>query len=989
MEYTDSIQMGLGKTIQSIALIITHPHPKFAISESAQIDEGIRRVDEIERTTLIVAPLGLIKQWEGELNNRTTTLKRKLKVYVHHGPSRHKESRQLAKYDVVITTYPIVASEHKSTTEARPSSLFGLRFWRIILDEAHTIKNPSAKGSQACFALRARHRWCLTGTPIQNNLTELQSLVRFLRIEPYDDMPYWKEYIAIPMKSGKEDQALERLRKLLSTILLRRTKKILGEKEKADAAKGIKQKPGTLTMNLPERTVKNIVCEFTHGERAFYEKLEEKTSKKIDEMAQDTKLNYTGALVLLLRLRQACNHPQLLAGKVTDDAEALAAVKPAATKKKATERDVDDLADLLGGLDVKARTCDICLSDLSKKEVSAGAVRCVDCKNNLRQFKDVRRRESMHVIEEKRKETPEEREKRKAQKRAEKEKRREERRAARKERRRKERQEMEDFIVSDEEVTEGGEADFAEDSSLSPVVHKKIPKSQRYSTGSPSPAPRRAVYRESLDITDDSFLNELSGPSKHQLKEDGRRETFDVDDDSFIHELNAAAARDQKKLRRRDIDDESLQIIEDDSDEEPVRKSRAPKKTLVPRRNVLLDPEDETDDDADRSFSARNPPLSPKKRFGVAVDPDDESDSDKSIVIGYSKPAKVGGKYAPITLDSDDEDSFATAPRMSQPPILPPPSSSKSAQPLSESDDDSEEDYHSSEDDSQDDGNRDGLFDSQAEESDGPESDGHFEHSALSSGSEASETDSDTDSESSSSSESDIFNQSIASIKSQSAVGDASFLSRDDEGSDSIFPSTKITHLMRILHKELKAGNKTIVFSQFTSMLDLIEPFFRQASIEFARYDGSMKNDDREASLRQLKDPKSGCDVLLCSLKCGAVGLNLTAACRVVILEPFWNPAIEEQAIDRVHRFGQTRPVVVYKLSIKDSVEERVLALQEEKRRLIEAAIGSGSSMSAANKLGFEGIVKLVKKNVLRSPVKRRLGMGREIDEFRTGYGSD
>jgi len=103
-----------------------------------------------------------------------------------------------------------------------------------------------------------------------------------------------------------------------------------------------------------------------------------------------------------------------------------------------------------------------------------------------------------------------------------------------------------------------------------------------------------------------------------------------------------------------------------------------------------------------------------------------------------------------------------------------------------------------------------------------------------------------------------------------------------------IITSTKINHLLSILKKEA-AEHKFIVFSQFTSMLDLIEPFLRQKGYKFTRYDGSMKNDLREASLSNLRNDKS-CRVLLCSLKCGSLGLNLTAATRVVILEPFWNP---------------------------------------------------------------------------------------------------
>lgn len=100
--------------------------------------------------------------------------------------------------------------------------------------------------------------------------------------------------------------------------------------------------------------------------------------------------------------------------------------------------------------------------------------------------------------------------------------------------------------------------------------------------------------------------------------------------------------------------------------------------------------------------------------------------------------------------------------------------------------------------------------------------------------------------------------------------------------------STKIRRLLQILEAESEK-HKFIVFSEFTSMLDLVEPFLRDRGFRFTRYDGSMKNDEREASLGRLRND-SKVRILLCSLRCGSLGLNLTAASRVVIMEPFWNP---------------------------------------------------------------------------------------------------
>lgn len=290
--------MGLGKTIQSIALILSHPHPSYPKTDAAQITK-FKGSGKISRCTLIVAPLGLIEQWKSELLNRTTSLPVSLKVIIHHGPKRTSSSHSLSAADVVITTYQTVASEHKSE-----GPLFSVHFWRTILDEAHTVKNPAAKASGACFALKSRYRWCLTGTPIQNKLEELQSLLKFLRVAPFDDIAIWREQIEKPMKVGKEELAMQRLRAVLLQVLLRRTKTVLGKKEKERIERG-EEGAGNAMLNLPGRNVKTVTCQFTAGERMFYDRLANKTDEKLKQMqAGDSKIDYTGALVLLLRLRQ-------------------------------------------------------------------------------------------------------------------------------------------------------------------------------------------------------------------------------------------------------------------------------------------------------------------------------------------------------------------------------------------------------------------------------------------------------------------------------------------------------------------------------------------------------------------------------------------------------------------------------------------------------------------------------------------------------------
>lgn len=105
---------------------------------------------------------------------------------------------------------------------------------------------------------------------------------------------------------------------------------------------------------------------------------------------------------------------------------------------------------------------------------------------------------------------------------------------------------------------------------------------------------------------------------------------------------------------------------------------------------------------------------------------------------------------------------------------------------------------------------------------------------------------------------------------------------------------------------------KSVVFSQWTTMLDRIEDAIVDAGIGYDRLDGSMKLDERVKAMDRLRSDPS-CEVLLVSLRAGGVGLNLTAASRVFVMDPYWNPAVENQAVDRVHRLGQTRPVVTVK----------------------------------------------------------------------------
>jgi superfamily II DNA or RNA helicase len=150
--------------------------------------------------------------------------------------------------------------------------------------------------------------------------------------------------------------------------------------------------------------------------------------------------------------------------------------------------------------------------------------------------------------------------------------------------------------------------------------------------------------------------------------------------------------------------------------------------------------------------------------------------------------------------------------------------------------------------------------------------------------------------------------------------------------------SSKVDLLMETLTRSRAQGHRALVFSQWTSMLDLIEPHLEARSISFCRIDGSTA--DRGPIVELFQAP-NGPEVMLLSLKAGGVGLTLTAADHVFIVDPWWNPAVEDQAADRAYRIGQENPVLVHRLVTRGTIEERILTLQRHKRALLANTLGS------------------------------------------------
>ncbi|KAJ7172070.1 SNF2 family DNA-dependent ATPase [Mycena filopes] len=577
--------MGLGKTIQTLTRIV-EGRPRKRDKE-----------DGWDAPTLVVCPLALVGQWAEEIAKMTTGLT----VVKHQGPSRTKSAAVLRRAHVVITTYDTVRSEHTAfaptakddlkaaakaskasadsdadssnseadhfgrtvgnkkgktpakTTKAKAKvhPIFEVKWWRVVLDEAHNIKNRNTKNAVACCELQGKFRWCLTGTPMQNSVDELFSLLKFLRIKPLNDWERFNTQIAKPVKNGRgAGRAMKRLQVVLQQIMLRRTK--------------TQQLNGKALVDLPPRTINIVSCKFDPSELAFYMALETKMEAVIDKLLRESGSSYISVLLLLLRLRQACNHPCLVSKDYKKDMDAVdPREKKSANSSEAGDVDGDDLAAAFGSLNVATRKCQVCMQEMDSRRSEAY---CSDC--------------------------------------------------------------------------------------------------------------------------------------------------------------------------------------------------------------------------------------------------------------------------APLAMQANKEDA---------------------------------------------------------------------EHNS----------------------------------------------------------SAKIRMIIKLLGdiEERSGGEeKTIIFSQFTTMLDLVEPFLKEEGVRYVRYDGSMKPVDREAALTKIKKSQTT-KVILISFKAGSTGLNLTACNNVILVDLWWNPALEDQAFDRSHRVGQTRPVNIYKLKIDETVEDRILALQDKKRELARAAL-SGDKIKNM-KLGMEDLLAL------------------------------
>ena len=167
--------------------------------------------------------------------------------------------------------------------------------------------------------------------------------------------------------------------------------------------------------------------------------------------------------------------------------------------------------------------------------------------------------------------------------------------------------------------------------------------------------------------------------------------------------------------------------------------------------------------------------------------------------------------------------------------------------------------------------------------------------------------------------------------------------------------SAKLDVLLPMLEEICEEGHKALVFSQFTSFLSIVRAKLDERGLTYEYLDGRTR--DRKSRVERFQNDED-CPLFLISIKAGGSGLNLTAADYVFLLDPWWNPAVESQAIDRVHRIGRTKPVIAYRLIAADTVEDKVIALQEEKRQLAEAILGSeGTGLRDLTREDLEALI--------------------------------
>jgi non-specific serine/threonine protein kinase len=257
--------MGLGKTVQALSFM------QHFYTENGRLQ------------ALVVCPTTLIYNWENEIKKFTSSLT----YYIHHGPLRSRDIKEWQKHNVVITTYGTLRSDIKLFTS--------LPFDYVVLDESQAIKNPASKVTKAVALLHAKHRLCMSGTPLQNNTFDIYAQMNFLNPGMLGTMEFFRQEFAIPIDKFGEEEQKDHLRKILYPFILRRTKEQVAK-------------------DLPDKTETILFCEMGDEQRKIYDAYRNDFRNKIMGTIEEQGIQRSQLTILqgLMKLRQICDSPAIL-----------------------------------------------------------------------------------------------------------------------------------------------------------------------------------------------------------------------------------------------------------------------------------------------------------------------------------------------------------------------------------------------------------------------------------------------------------------------------------------------------------------------------------------------------------------------------------------------------------------------------------------------------------------------------------------------------
>ncbi|KAI0402845.1 hypothetical protein F4802DRAFT_573995 [Xylaria palmicola] len=806
--------MGLGKTIQALALILCRPPA-----------EGTRK------TTLIVVPTSLLRQWQREIDDKVKPGHKLKTVIFHSQRKRNMTVNRLLSYDVVITTYGTLAYEWKQMYECRKTDAGILLashavFHRIILDEAHTIKNRNSQTSKAVDRLNGTYRLCMTGTPLMNRLDELYPLVRFLRIDPYREWDSFRRNLVL-IKGG-QSKAMTQLHVLLGRILLRRTEKTMVD--------------GQPILTLPELSIQIVEGVFDKDQREYYEALEQRSKLRMNRYLKEGTVtrNYWYILLLILRLRQCCCHPYLIRDHAIPEGVNMT---PEEMTKLAGKLSKNVVNRILRQNDFECPMC----HEKTKTPIiiyPCGHYVCGDCITNMVSI---------------------------------------------------------------------GEPGMQAESDEGGALMGQCPT-------------------EACDQSVDS---------KQVICYKNFTEVYSPNDDAE-GDLDGS---DEEDLDDQDADDEgNLKdfVVSDDHESSEGEEEK-----------------EELEEYSDSLRSTSNPGIMDQTSYAPPA-------SELSDTTWQSEPGSEGQpRIAHFAAESAGNDSDDSLPPLDSifgrfkkaepiiPNLKPRPMNYAGSRPNGESNTGWYQTKHqpgegvdySNDPES-------GRIKSESSSTPGCKRKRSIGKAAIQPGKKAKKA----------KGKGGRTGLTLGALK-KSSLSSAAAKERYLDGLRKDWEtSAKIDKAMEILGMIRRdfPDEKTLVFSQFTSFLDLMEIPISDEGYNYRRYDGSMPNGDKEAAIDDfMKKPEV--KIMLVSLRCGNAGLNLYAATRVIMLDPFWNPSVEDQAVKRAHRLGQTRPVVAYRVLVKETVEDRILALQEKKRQLVSDVLNPEarkgvSRLSTSELAGLFGI---------------------------------